>query len=172
MSKSKNEQWRSIKEFGNYLVSNQGKVMNAKTGKILKPYDNRNGYERVKLYKDGKKIQKQVHRLVGVAFIDNPNNLETINHIDQDKHNNNVDNLEWMSQGDNVRYSLSKAVEQYDLKSGELLATYPSTMAVERLMGFANSTISMACRGQYKQAYGYIWKYKDNNVFTDEDYER
>ena len=89
MRKSKNENWRSIKEFDNYLVSNKGRIMNGKTGKILKPYDNGHGYEKVKLCKDRKKIQKLVHRLVGEAFIDNPNNLETINDIDQDKQNNN-----------------------------------------------------------------------------------
>lgn len=159
--KNTNEQWRSIEGFENYLVSNKGRIMNGKTGRILRPRDNGHGYEIVWLCKDGKGTNKHVHRLVGEAFIDNPNDLETINHIDQDKHNNNVENLEWLSRGDNIRYSLSKPVEQYDLESGELLATYPSTMAVERLMGFANQCISMACRGQYKKAYGYIWRYKD-----------
>ncbi len=161
MSKSKNEQWRSIKEFDNYLVSNKGRVMNAKTGRILKPVDDGHGYEQVNLYKDGVTSTKKVHRLVGVAFIDNPNNLETINHIDEDKSNNKADNLEWLSLGDNVRYSQSKQVEQYDLKSGELLTTYPSVNAVERLTGYGKGLISKACRGQYKKAYGYIWKYKD-----------
>lgn len=171
MRKSKNEQWRSIEGFDNYLVSNKGRVMNSKTGRILRPADDSRGYERVILCKDGKRTNKKVHRLVAQTFVDNPNNLETVNHIDENKHNNNVENLEWMTQGDNVRYSLSKPVEQYDLESGELLATYPSTRAVERLMGFDHRTISRACRGQYKKVYGYIWKYQDNNVFTDEDYE-
>lgn len=169
--KNKNEQWRSIEGFDNYLVSNKGRIMNGKTGRILRPADDGGGYDKVVLCKNGITSTKKVHRLVAQAFIDNPNNLETVNHIDEDKHNNNVENLEWLSSGDNTRYSLSKPVEQYDLYSGELLATYPSTMAVERLMGFGNSTISMACRGQYKKAYGYIWKYADNNVFMDDDYE-
>lgn len=169
--KNKNEQWRSIKEFDNYLVSNKGRIMNGKTGRILRPADNGYGYEQVILCKDGKKMHKHVHRLVAQAFIDNPNDLETVNHIDENKHNNCVENLEWMSNGDNNRYSKSKPVEQYDLESGELLATYPSTRAVERLMGFNQSAISKACNGQYKQMYGYIWKYQDNNVFIDEDYE-
>lgn len=163
MSKSNVEQWKNIKEFDNYLVSNQGRVMNAKTGRILKAWDNTKGYDYVTIRNDEGISKRRVSRLVGEAFIENPNNLETINHIDQDKHNNNADNLEWLSRGDNVRYSLSKPVEQYDLESGELLATYPSTMAVERLTGFSNGNISAACRGQYKKAYGYIWKYQDNN---------
>lgn len=171
MSKSKNEQWRSIKEFDNYLVSNKGRIMNGKTGKILKPADNGHGYEIVDLYQNGKRKKLRVHRLVAQAFIDNPNNLETINHIDENKHNNCVENLEWMSNGDNIRYSQAKPVEQYDFESGELLATYPSTRAVERLTGFYQSAISAACRGQFKQMYGYIWKYQDNNVFMDENYE-
>ena len=167
----KNETWKQITEYDNYLVSNKGRVMNAKTGRILRPASNRHGYDKVVLCKNGKGAYKLVHRLVGEAFIDNPNNLETINHIDQDKHNNCVENLEWMSRGDNVRYSQSKPVEQYDLYSGELLAIYPSVRAVERLTGFANQGISAACRGMCKQMYGYIWKYADNNVFMDEDYE-
>lgn len=163
MRKNKNEQWRSIKEYDNYLVSNQGRVMNAKTGKILKAWDNTKGYDYVTIRNDEGISKRRVSRLVGEAFIENPNNLETINHIDQDKHNNNADNLEWMSLGDNIRYSLAKPVEQYDYKSGRLICTYSSLSDCSRLTGFSNGVISMACRGQYKQAYGYIWKYQDNN---------
>ena len=171
MSKSKNEQWRSIKEFDNYLVSNKGRIMNAKTGKILRPADDGGGYPMVNLCKEGKPKLKKVHRLVGEAFIENPNNLETINHIDEDKHNNNVENLEWLSRGDNIRYSQAKPVEQYDLESGRLICTYSSLSDCCRMTGFDISLISKACRGQYKKAYGYIWKYADNNVFIDENYE-
>lgn len=163
MSKSNVEQWKNIKEFDNYLVSDKGRVMNAKTGKILKASRSSNGYDYVTLYNQDGVSRKRVGRVVGEAFIDNPNNLETINHIDEDKHNNNADNLEWLSRGDNVRYSLSKAVEQYDLKSGRLICIYSSVSDCSRLAGFDDSTISKACRGQYKQAYGYIWKYQDNN---------
>lgn len=163
MHKSNIEQWRNIKEFDNYFVSNQGRIMNGKTGRILRPADDGHGYEQVCLSKNGQRTMKRISRLVGEAFIDNPNELETINHIDQDKRNNKVDNLEWLSRGDNVRYSLAKPVEQYDLFSGELLATYPSANAVERLTGYYQGNISKVCRGQYKKAYGYIWKYQDNN---------
>ena len=171
MSKSNVEQWKNIKEFDNYLVSNQGRVMNAKTGRILKAWESSNGYDYVDLSNQDGVSKKRVGRLVGEAFIENPKNLDTINHKDEDKHNNNADNLEWLSRADNVRYSQSKPVEQYDYKSGRLVCTYSSLSDCSRLTGFSNGVISMACRGQYKQAYGYIWKYQDNNVFTDEDYE-
>ena len=157
MRNSKNEKWKPIEDFEGYLISDKGRVMNSKTGRILKPSDNGFGYYQVSLSKNGQRTMKRVSRLVGEAFIDNPNELETINHIDENKHNNKVDNLEWLSRGDNVRYSLSKPVEQYDLFDGELLATYPSTKAVERLTGFDSANVSKACRGQYKKAYGYIW---------------
>jgi len=163
MSKSNVEQWKNIKEFDNYLVSNKGRIMNGKTGKILKPRDDRRGYEKVDLYQNGKSKSLKVHRIVAQAFIDNPNDLETVNHIDENKHNNNVENLEWMSNGDNIRYSQAKPVEQYDFESGRLICIYSSLSDCSRLTGFNNSVISMACRGQYKQAYGYIWKYQDNN---------
>ena len=145
--------------------------MNSKTGRILRPADNRQGYEKVVLCKNGITSTKQVHRLVAQAFIDNPNDLETVNHIDENKHNNNVENLEWMNLADNIRYSQSKPVEQYDLNSGRLICTYSSLSDCCKMTGFDLSAISKACRGMYKRAYNYIWKYQDNNVFIDEDYE-
>lgn len=171
MNKSKNEQWRSIKEFENYLVSNKGRIMNGKTGRILRPASDRYGYEKVNLYNNGKSKPLRVHRLVAQAFIDNPNDHETINHIDENKHNNCVENLEWMSVGDNIRYSQAKPVEQYDLESGRLICTYSSLSDCCKMTGFDQSAISRACRGMYKRAYNYIWKYADNNVFIDENYE-
>lgn len=154
------ERWKNVDGFENYLVSNKGRVMNSKTGKILRPYDS-HGYEKVDLYRNGKRKKLKVHRLVAKAFVDNPQHLDTVNHLDEVKGNNRADNLEWLSLGDNIRYSLAKPVEQYDLESGELLATFESLSDCCRLTGYSDSIISLACRGRYKKAYGYIWKYQD-----------
>lgn len=72
--------------------------------RIIKEYDNQVGYKKVNLYKDGKCYKKYVHRLVAEAFIPNPENKEIVNHIDCNRANNCVTNLEWLSQSENITY--------------------------------------------------------------------
>ena len=91
------EIWRDINGYPNYEVSTFGNVRNKRTLRVLKPfYNNKRKYLLVDL---GKKIQ--VHRLVALAFIDNPDNLPQIDHIDYDPSNNNINNLRWISPKDN-----------------------------------------------------------------------
>ena len=98
------EIWKAIVNYeGLYEVSNLGRVRNSRTGKILKPYENGRGYLIIGLYKDSKKECFQVHRLTATAFIPNPQNLETVNHINHSKIDNRVENLEWLSLEDNIR---------------------------------------------------------------------
>ena len=115
------EEWKDIKEFtGYYQVSNCGRVRsvdryvpdnhNSKRiakGMILKPYKTTKGYLKVTLYKDSKKVYKKcrVHRLVAEAFLDNTDNLPQVNHIDGNKENNNVKNLEWCTQEYNLKHA-------------------------------------------------------------------
>lgn len=99
------EIWKPIEGYENYHVSNMGNVMNIVTGKILKQHDNGKGYFHVMLYNkehEGRTIM--VHRLVAIAFIPNPQNLPQINHIDECKHNNCADNLEWITSEDNINH--------------------------------------------------------------------
>ena len=95
------EEWRKIAELDGYSVSNLGNVRNDKTGRILKTYDNGHGYQKVEI----KNKKWYIHRLVGQAFIPNPMNLETINHKNENKRDNRVENLEWLSRVDNLLYS-------------------------------------------------------------------
>lgn len=76
------------------------------TKKVLSPKTDKYGYQEVVLYSGTHESRKQysIHRLVAITFLPNPNNLETVNHKDEDKTNNCVENLEWMSRGDNIRY--------------------------------------------------------------------
>ena len=91
---------------GIYEVSNiDGKVRNVKTGRILKQPLNSFGYPVVRLSKDGKARLFKVHRLVATAFVPNPDNLPEVNHKDEDKTNNSVDNLEWSTHQYNSAYS-------------------------------------------------------------------
>lgn len=172
------EIWKDIKDYeGLYQVSNFGNIMSlnyGRTGKPKKmtPYKNKRGYLQVCFRFGGKKTQPFIHRLVAEAFLSNPNNLPEINHKDEDKTNNSVENLEWCTREYNNNYGtrnervskkmtngkLSKPVLQFS-KTGDFIREYPSTMECER-NGFDRSAVCRCCRGKLKTAYGFIWKYK------------
>lgn len=175
------EEWRYIENSDNYYISNYGNVKNTKTGRVLKHGINNDGYHFVR-YKmnDGKFTIKYVARLVAIAFIPNPNNLPEINHKDENKDNNCVDNLEWCDRKYNINYGTakerraktmanknyntyrtSKAVLQYD-KEGKLIKRYNSLKeAQEQFNSKSSGYICRAINGIYKTAYGFIWKYEN-----------
>lgn len=108
------EEWRDIKGYeGYYQVSNLGRIRSVKRilcdgktrrGAVIKGFPDRNGYYRIVLYKEAKMHRYMVHRLVASTFIDNPHNYPMINHIDEDKSNNTVNNLEWCDCKYNINY--------------------------------------------------------------------
>lgn len=106
------EIWKPIKNYENYEISNYGNVRSnnyRSHNKLLKRVIANTGYYVVGLYKNGNGKQFFVHRLVAEAFIPNNNNLETVNHIDENKLNNYVDNLEWCSRGENAyKYNINR----------------------------------------------------------------
>lgn len=112
--------WKQIKEFENYSVSSDGQVRNDKTGYILSQNDNGSGYKCVNIKIKQKQNGRLVHRLVAEAFIENPENKETIDHIDRNKYNNTVDNLRWATryeQAQNTEW-IDKAKNISETKSG------------------------------------------------------
>lgn len=165
----KTETWKPITDYvGLYEVSSEGRVRNVKTGKILKPKNNRRGYLFVGLHKNGAIKNRYIHRLVAQAFIPNPNKLPEVNHKDEIKANNNLGNLEWVSHRDNSNYgkrneriskSMSKPIVQIDLSTGLIIKTYPSTTIATRVTGINYDTISRAARGIYKSAGKFGWRY-------------
>lgn len=158
------EIWKPIAGFPNYQVSNKGRVMNLKSRKVLKNNIDCVGYVYVDLYKgDGTSKKIKIHRLVAEAFLPNTLSLPQINHIDENKTNNDVTNLEWCTPSQNIRHSShtkSCRINQLTL-DGEFIRTWGSAHEIERQLGFSASYIIQSCKGKRKQAYGYKWEYAD-----------
>lgn len=174
------ETWKDIKDFeGLYQVSNLGRVRsltktvttkNNKTmhfeGKILKPLKV-GEYFSVNLYKDRILYGRRIHRLVAEAFIPNPDNLLQINHKDENKLNNSVDNLEWCSAKYNCNYGshnykLSKSKQKPVIcysKKLQLIKKYPSSIAAATELGCTKTSICQCLKGKHKTSCGYIWKF-------------
>lgn len=119
------EYWKPIEGFENYEVSNLGQVRSFYTreAKVLKPSINKDGYLKVGLRKDGKQYLKSIHRLVATAFIPNPEDKLQVNHIDGDKQNNTVFNLEWVTCKENIQHAwntgLSRMTKEQKKKLSE-----------------------------------------------------
>lgn len=147
---------------GRYLISNKGVVLNAWTGRRIKPWVTRGGYEQVHLCTINGRVGKTIHSLVAKAFIPNPNNFYSINHKDGDKLNNSVNNLEYCSLGDNIRHAhktglvpsrkgsncgSSKLTEEQVRDIKVMLQTDISQKDISKLFNVEASTISQINRG-------------------------
>lgn len=184
------EEWRDIEGYeGLYMISNTGKVKSLEravwTGRgcyhtlperILKADKWGGGYYQVTLFKDGKRNRYKVHRLVAQAFIPNPDNLPCINHKDENKKNNCVQNLEWCTYKYNSNYGTNierrvskrrKAVIGTNIATGNILK-FPSAPEAERQMGIAASSICRCCNGKVKSAGGYVWHYVNSEEVCNE----
>ena len=175
------EEWKDIPGFeGRYQVSSLGRVksINRKVNKwngvktvpekILTQRIDRKGYYRIELRdNNGKKHSLQVHRLVAITFIPNPDKKAQVNHISGNKQDNAVSNLEWVSCQENIVHSFEyelrqniHRVLQYDT-NGNLLAIHKNCMDAERKIGIKHRTIQNACtRAKNHFAFDYEWKYE------------
>lgn len=97
----KHEFWKMVKDYEDYSVSSFGRVRNDKTDKIMKPSKNTQGYYQVGLYKNGKEKKHRVNRLVAIAFLPNHDNKPMVDHIDENKMNNNITSLRWATRSQN-----------------------------------------------------------------------
>lgn len=171
------EIWKDIEGYeGLYQISSEGRVKslgNDKTRKekILKGIKDKYGYLYVNLYKNRKLKNLLVHRLVAEAFIDNPDNLPQVNHIQENRKDLNcVDNLEWCDAKYNINYgtrnervtkSLSIPILQFS-KTGEFIRKWESATEAERELGIVN--IFKCLKGKRKSVGGYVWRYEKDWV--------
>ena len=179
------EVFKDVKGFeGLYKVSNKGEVKSVKRvvnhgnfdterkikERIIKPWDDGRGYNCVSLSKDGKVYNKRVHRLVLEAFVENEFDKPTVNHINENRKDNRLENLEWATYeennnhgGHNARVSktLSKAVVQLN-ENGEKIAEFSSTKEAGIATGI-NPVNIQSCLVHTNRilAGGYKWRYKD-----------
>lgn len=139
------EEWRDIIGYeGLYQVSSLGRVKSLRKNIIMK-FITRSGYYNLVLRKNGQRKSKQVHRLVAEAFIPNPDNLPIVNHIDYNRKNNKVENLEWCTQKQNVLWSVCNMKKRRESKtnSGEQYICL-------RKNNFYELTINKKYYGRYK----------------------
>ena len=151
---------------GLYAITPEGEVWSYKRKKFLTPIDDGDGYFQVILYKDGKMKHYRTHRLVADAYIPNPDNLPQVNHRDENKTNNCLQNLEWCDAKYNTNYgtcitkrsnSCKKPILQYDL-DGNFIREWSSATDVGREV---KPNICRCLKGKTKTAYNFIWKYKN-----------
>ena len=169
------EIWKDIKGYeGLYQISNFGNVMSLnynreKRSQVLKTLTDSGGYKYVSLSKRATKTPKLIHRLVAESFIVNPDNRPEVNHIDGDKSNNRVDNLEWCTPSENVQHAekmglknnrYKVAIYQYDL-NGRFIREWNSISEAANFYGLYGQNISKCCKKKCKTIGGYIWEYKN-----------
>lgn len=185
------EIWKDIDGYeGLYQISSYGRVRSVerevvyKNGRkhfyksqIIKPHITAWGYLQVGLHCEDNFKNGRIHRLVAEAFIPNPDNLPQVNHKNEDKTDNRVENLEWCTAKYNTNYgtarqrmiekkinstSRSKQVKQYTL-DGQLVKSWESLHECQR-NGYNHSHVSRCCRGIYKQYKGFIWRYEGEGL--------
>ena len=183
----KTEIWKSLPEYAGIEVSTFGRVRTLDKmvwngrgtypvkGRVLKPRDNGNGYLQVNIKVDGKFTTKYMHRLVAETFISNPYDFSEVNHLDCNRTNNNVENLEFCTHSYNQNYKEKFGISTTESQGHPLFAINLTTLEVSRFrsqgeasraLGFGQGSVSSVIRGKTKQAGGY-WFVSDDGHAVD-----
>jgi hypothetical protein len=171
------EEWRDIEGYeGYYQISNYGEVRSldrwrkngtsgyVQKGQIIKPHITKDGYYRINLCKEGKYEHFRVHRLVAKTFIPNPNILPQVNHIDANKLNNRVDNLEWCTPQENTIHAWDNGLCSKESQEKRILCNqnnkiYKSLHQAARDLNLHPSNICNILKGKRKSTGGYTFEY-------------
>lgn len=163
------EIWRPIKGTDKaYYISSFGRIYSTKSKKLLKTPVGKRGYPNCNIMINSKQKLVTIHRLVANHFISNPDNKPQVNHIDGDKTNNNITNLEWVTSQENIMHARQTGLHVSDgdksvnqLKDGIIIATYKSISEASRKTGINRGNINQCClkHRRYKTAGGYEWEY-------------
>lgn len=187
------EIWKDIKDFeGSYQCSNFGRIrsldryiphnygsVELKKGQIIIPRLNKNGYLQLGLYKNSKRKQRYVHRIIAESFIDNPYSYPTINHKDGNKLNNNVENLEWVTYSENNKHAYTRlgrtvcknyngsiAVIVIDILQN-ITYRYNSIAQASQSIGLSCTQINRYIHSDKKWKGRYIFQTDDNKCVED-----
>ena len=181
---SKQIEWRDVVGFPNYEVSNDGQVRGKRFGVIRKLTDNGYGYYVVSLWKGKTTKRKKVHRLVAEAFLPRADENLVVNHKNGDKHDNNADNLEWVTQRENLRHAFKTGLKPITEKqrnaarnnmkhnaknfvrrvqsidANGCIEEYASVKDAANSVGVTPAAIVKSCKSERK-CRGKEWVYKD-----------
>lgn len=174
-----NIQSKEISGFERYLVNSVGQIYDTKNKKNICQWIDNVGYYQCNLYdKDGKKYYKRVHRIVAETFIPNPNNYQQVNHINGNKRNNSIDNLEWTTNSKNTQHgydnnlykfkSRSYPINVYD-KNGIYLTTYKSIRSLCKDLKLNRKTVTSILKHEkITNNYNYLFEYVEESATTIE----
>lgn len=151
---------RDIPEFaGLYAATADGRIYSYSKKKFLSIVNGNNGYKQLCLHKDTKPYMRYLHRLVASAWLPNPDNLPEINHIDANKSNNDVSNLEWCTRNYNLSCRTKAGRTVRPVYCVELHKQYPSITAAAKANYIHTSNIIDCCKHRSRTAGGYHWRY-------------
>lgn len=160
-----------FRDYTNYIIYSDGRIYSKIRKKFMTNKITKDGYSRMELYKDKKPKMFNVHRVIAEVFIDNPENKPFVNHIDGNKQNNKFENLEWVTQKENIehahRIGLSKkqkvntgplCKKVYMYVGDNLVNVFPSISEVKRQLGYQRYMIQKACENGH-EFQGCFWRY-------------
>ena len=159
-------EWKEVKGFSDYEVSTEGTIRNKATKQIIAPHTNQNGYHILKVYREHKPYTKMVHRLVAVTFM-GESDLE-VNHIDGNKTNNRVSNLEYVSKSDNIKhaYAMGLITAHAPKMQGKRVKcltngkAYESIHEASKALGIDRHEIRNVCNGKRKSTKGLRFEFE------------